>query len=114
MPGEDAAMSQPEPDITDLANIICDLRREVVALQRDDEELRDKLARAARAPVTLAVATTTTTAKPTTAMPVAPPARTETRQPKMALPDAFDGSHSDLKHFGTQCLLSIHSPKKTQ
>ena len=29
----------------------------------------------------------------------------------MALPDAFDRSRSDLKHFGTQCLLymAVHS-----
>ena len=100
MPGEDAAMSQP-----DLANIIRDLRQEVVALRQDNEELRDELARAARTPATLTVATTATTAEPTTAMPVAPPACTETRQPKMALPDAFDGSRSDLKCFSTQCLL---------
>ena len=101
MPGEDAAMSQPDPDITDLANIICDLRQEVIALQQDNEELRDELARAARTPATPAVATMTTTAEPTSAMPVAPPAHTETRQPKMALPDAFNGSCSDLKCFGT-------------
>ena len=105
MPGEDAAMSQPDPDITDLANIVRDLRQEVVALWQDNEELQDELARAARAPATPAVATTATTAEPITAVPVAPPARTETRQPKMALPDAFDGSRSDLKRFSTQCLL---------
>ena len=93
-------MSQPDPDITDLANIIHDLRQEVVALWQDNKELRDKLARAARAPVPPAMATMATTA-----MPVAPPAHTETRQPKMALPDAFDGSCSDLKCFSTQCLL---------
>jgi hypothetical protein len=106
MPSEDAMMSQPDPDIMDLANIICNLRQEVVALQQDNEELRDELARAAHTPATPAMATTTTTAKPTSAMPVAP-AHTETRQPKMALPDAFDGSHSNLKHFGTQYLLYI-------
>ena len=39
MPGEDATMSQPDPDIMDLANIICNLRQEVVALQQDNEEL---------------------------------------------------------------------------
>ena len=39
MPGEDTAMSQPDPDITDLANIIRDLRREVVALWQDNKEL---------------------------------------------------------------------------
>ena len=105
MPGEDAGMSQPDPDIMDLVNIIHNLRREVVALRQDNKELRDKLARAACTPATPAMATTTTTAKPTSAMPVAPPAHTETRQPKMALPDAFDGSHSNLKCFGTQCLL---------
>ena len=85
MPGEDAAMSQPDPDITDLANIICDLRQEVIALQQDNEELRDELARAACTPATPAMATTTTTAETTSAMPVAPPACMETRQPKMAL-----------------------------
>ena len=87
-------MSQPDPDITDLANIIRDLRQEVVALQQDNEELRDELARAARAPATPAVATVATTAKPTTAMPVAPPAHTETRQPKMALPKPVHESES--------------------
>ena len=51
------------------------------------------------------MATAATAAGPATAVPVAPPARTETRQPKMALPDAFDGSCSNLKHFSTQCLL---------
>ena len=105
MPGEDAVMSQPDPDITDLANIIHDLRQEVVALRQDNKELQDELARAAHTPATPAMATTATTAEPTTAVPVAPPACTETRQPKMALPDAFNGSHSDPKCFGTQCLL---------
>jgi hypothetical protein len=105
MPGEDAAMSQPDPDITDLANIIRELRQEVVALRQDNEDLRDELARAPRTPVAPAVATTTTATEPTPAMLAAPPARAETRQPKMALPDAFDGSRSDLKRFGTQCLL---------
>ena len=111
MPSEDAMMSQPDPDIMDLANIIHDLRQKVVALQQDNKELRDELARAARTPATPAMATTTTTAKPTSAMPVAPPACTETRQPKMALPDAFDGSRSNLKRFSTQCLLymAVHS-----
>ena len=46
MPGEDAAMSQPDPDITDLVNIICDLRQEVVALWQDNKDLQDELARA--------------------------------------------------------------------
>ena len=57
------------------------------------------------------MATMTTTAEPASVMPVAPPACTETRQPKMALPDAFDGSRSDLKGFSTQCLLymAVHS-----
>ena len=112
MPGEDAVMSQPDPDITDLANIIRDLRREVVALQQDNKELQDELARAARAPATPAMATTTTTTEPTTAVPVAPLTHTETRQPKMALPDAFNGSRSNLKRFGTQCLLYMAVPQQ--
>ena len=40
MPGEDATMSQPDPDITDIANIIHDLRQEVVALRCRREILR--------------------------------------------------------------------------
>ena len=39
MPSEDAMMSQPDPDIMDLANIIHDLRQKVVALQQDNKEL---------------------------------------------------------------------------
>ena len=105
MPGEDAAMSQPDPDVTDLANIIRDLRQEVIGLRQDNEDLRDQLARVSRTPAAPAVTIATTAAEPTPAAPVAPPARTETRQPKMALPDAFDGGRSDLKRFGTQCLL---------
>ena len=73
MPGEDAAMSQPDPDITDLANIIHDLRQEVVALQQDNKELQDELARAAHAPVTPAMATTATTAEPTQGCPMGYP-----------------------------------------
>ena len=105
MPGEDATMSQPDPDITDLANIIRDLRREVMALRQDNEDLRDELDRASCAPIAPVMPAATAAAEPAPAAPVAPPARTETRQPKMALPDAFDGSRSDLKCFGTQCLL---------
>ena len=105
MPGEDAAMSQPDPDITDLGNIIHDLRRELLSLQQDNEDLREKLARVSWASAAPATTTVPPAAEPTPAVSAAPPTCTETRQPKMALQDAFNGSCSDLKRFGTQCLL---------
>jgi hypothetical protein len=100
MSAEDSAMNQP--DFASLASIVADLKREVVVLRQDNEDLRDELARVRRSPPSDPTSTATDS---TPAVPVAPPTHTETKQPKMAIPDPFDGNRSDLKRFGAQCVL---------
>ena len=78
--------------------MISDLRRQLTVLQHDNEDLWDELARVHHAAPT----NTTTDSTPATTVPHT---RVEMKQPKMAIPDPFNGTRSDLKRFGTQCLL---------
>jgi hypothetical protein len=67
-------------------------------------DLQDKLARVHHTPSASSDPTNTTT-NSTSAAGTPSPACAMTKQPKMAIPDPFDGTHSNLKHFGAQCLL---------
>jgi hypothetical protein len=76
----------------------------------DNEDLQDKLARVHHTPPAPSDPTSTTT-NSTPAAGAPSPACAMTKQPKMAIPDPFDGTRSDLKCFGAQCLLymAVHS-----
>ena len=109
MSAEDAPMHQGDPSLETLAGMISDLRRQLTVLQQDNEDLWDELARVHHAaPIPSDPTNTTTDSTPATTIPHT---RVETKQPKMAIPDLFDGTHSDLKCFGAQCLLymAVHS-----
>lgn len=101
MTTEETTMNQTDPSFVSLVAMVSDLRHELTTLRQDNEDLRDELARVHHSPPSNPTSTTTDSVPLT----VPPSTHTNAKQPKMVIPDPFDGNRSDLKRFGAQCVL---------